>query len=240
MDFATLQSRLLVHIRERVRSGEMTERGLARLTGVSQPHLHHVLKGVRLLSVDMADQILERLNMDLLDLLHEGDVELRAPPRLPAYGVVREVPLWEGRIGPGHPFPREDNRPSHYPFLAAEIATLAHPVAARLAEDRLMQDLFRADDVVLLDRAESWREQPRAESYYVVEWGGGGMIRHVRREANGLHLFAGGDASDAWGYISLSDRNILEIVRARVFWIGRYLEPSPLATRPTQEAGQED
>lgn len=69
MTFCDLHQRLIDNLRRRVRSGEMTERGLARATGVSQPHIHHVLKGKRLLTAEMADQILGQLHMDLLDLI---------------------------------------------------------------------------------------------------------------------------------------------------------------------------
>jgi hypothetical protein len=69
IDFQRLQSRLITNLRERVRSGEITERSLARITGISQPHLHNVLKGKRLLSVGKADQILRQLHLDLTDLM---------------------------------------------------------------------------------------------------------------------------------------------------------------------------
>jgi len=69
MTFCDLHERLIENLRQRVRSGEMTERGMARATGVSQPHIHHVLRGKRLLSAVTADQILRQLNMDLLDLI---------------------------------------------------------------------------------------------------------------------------------------------------------------------------
>jgi hypothetical protein len=32
-------------LRERVMNGEISERRLAQLTGISQPHMHNVLKG---------------------------------------------------------------------------------------------------------------------------------------------------------------------------------------------------
>jgi plasmid maintenance system antidote protein VapI len=57
-----------------VRSGEATERGLARLTGVSQPHMHNVLKGKRLLSLEMADQVVAQLHLDLLDFIEPGEL----------------------------------------------------------------------------------------------------------------------------------------------------------------------
>jgi transcriptional regulator with XRE-family HTH domain len=69
IDFEWLRLRLILNLRERVRSGEITERRLARVTGVSQPHLHNVLSGKRLLSIEMADQILHQLHLELLDLL---------------------------------------------------------------------------------------------------------------------------------------------------------------------------
>jgi len=42
---------------------------LARVTGISQPHLHNVLKGKRFLSVGKSDQILQQLHLDLMDLI---------------------------------------------------------------------------------------------------------------------------------------------------------------------------
>lgn len=69
INFQGLQTRLVVHLRHRVRSGEITERSLARVTGISQPHLHNVLKGKRFLSVGKSDQILHQLHLDLMDLI---------------------------------------------------------------------------------------------------------------------------------------------------------------------------
>ena len=69
MTFDDLRGRLLEDLRSRVRCGEATERGLARRAGLSQPHLHHVLKGKRLLSLESADRILRRLEMSVLDLI---------------------------------------------------------------------------------------------------------------------------------------------------------------------------
>ena len=75
MTFCQLQQRLVDHLRRRVRGGETTERGLARIAGVSQPHLHNVLKGKRLLSMEMADEILRNLGIDILDLIEPGELD---------------------------------------------------------------------------------------------------------------------------------------------------------------------
>lgn len=78
VDFETLQRRLLARVRNRVQNGELTERGLARMVGISQPHMHHILKGVRGLSVETADRILRRLDVSVSDLL-EIDVFRNTP-----------------------------------------------------------------------------------------------------------------------------------------------------------------
>jgi predicted transcriptional regulator len=69
MTFHDLQQRLIEDLRKRVRSGAVTERGLARMTGVSQSHLHNILKGKRLLSLEKCDEILHQLQLDVRDLM---------------------------------------------------------------------------------------------------------------------------------------------------------------------------
>jgi transcriptional regulator with XRE-family HTH domain len=80
MDFLELERRFVDHLRNRVRSGELTERRLARITGISQPHIHNVLGGKRSFSLQTADIILHVLHIDLIDLL---DPEERVPPPTP-------------------------------------------------------------------------------------------------------------------------------------------------------------
>ena len=69
--FERLRLNLIRHLRERVHNGELTERRVARITGISQPHLHNVLKGKRLLSIQKLDWILSYLELDLVDLIEE-------------------------------------------------------------------------------------------------------------------------------------------------------------------------
>ena len=75
LTFDDLLQRLLEELRQRVRSGAATERGLARLSGLSQPHLHNVLKGKRLLSMEKADEVLRRLQIGLLDLVETEELQ---------------------------------------------------------------------------------------------------------------------------------------------------------------------
>jgi len=69
MNFRDLEGRFLEHLRRRIRSGEMTERQLARLSGISQPHVHNVLKGKRAMSTELADTILHVLRLDLMEII---------------------------------------------------------------------------------------------------------------------------------------------------------------------------
>jgi hypothetical protein len=82
MTFLTLHARLIWMVQVRIRNGDITERGFARLTGISQPHIHHVLKGARALSPGMSDRILEGLGLTVLDLV-DG----------PAWGAALSAPL---------------------------------------------------------------------------------------------------------------------------------------------------
>src|ERR1039458_6735478 len=119
--------RLVSHVRARVRNGEISERSLARLTGISQPHIHNVLKGARLLSADMADQILRRLRIDLVDLLtadEGGATHGVAASQEPAdSGECRTVALLDGWIGREYPYPQAAGR-ERYPFAAADVERL--------------------------------------------------------------------------------------------------------------------
>lgn len=71
MLFHTLRERLLGHLRSLIQCGDYTERGLARELGVSQPHLHNVLAGVRALTVELADHVITKLEIPWADLWPE-------------------------------------------------------------------------------------------------------------------------------------------------------------------------
>lgn len=69
MTFQDLHERLADHIAARVRRGEVTERGLARRSGISQPHLHNVLKSKRFFSLQSADLVMQELGLSVFDLI---------------------------------------------------------------------------------------------------------------------------------------------------------------------------
>jgi transcriptional regulator with XRE-family HTH domain len=212
VDFGELHQRLVAALRARVRNGELSERRLAHLTGISQPHVHNVLKGARTLSPRMADRILRRLDLNLLDLIGQERPYV-------------EVPVLDGWLGPGFPLPIIPSRVESYPFPKSYIASLHDAAAARLAADPKMAELFRENDLVLLDRSLKDRIGFGEGVFYVVNYQGEGRVRRVRREGACLLLLAGGgEAAEAVG---LSGVHLPDLIVARVRWIGRLLEPAP-------------
>ena len=72
--FQVLQLRLITFINTRIRNGDFTERGLAKIIGVSQPQIHNVLKGARKLRPELADRLIRKFEMSVLDLLEAGEI----------------------------------------------------------------------------------------------------------------------------------------------------------------------
>jgi hypothetical protein len=225
MGFRLLQNRLIAHLQGRVRNGEITERGLARLCGVSQPHLHNVLKGVRELSTDTADQILRSLRLEMADLMEADDGRHCLPETNAERVCYRMVPQWEGCIGPGHPFPPRTHSGEKHPFPTAMVTRMEFAVAARLAPDPHMAYLFGDDAVALLDCSEGPRKDPEEGCYYAVDWAGSGAIRMLLRGTRCWHLVADGQAPD-WRSrpsVIVAQHSLPLVVQARVTAVLRRL-----------------
>lgn len=213
MDFQRLQLRLISHVRTRVRNGEISERGLARFTGISQPHIHNVLKGARLLSPEMADQIMGRLHIDLSDLIQGSDQSGIPRAAHPPCRQCRAVSLLDGLIGREFPYPRKAG-PDRYPFAAADVERLDEPVAARLAPDPFRTPIFDGGGVVLLDCSERARLGGDEGSYFALDLFGAGTIGFVRRNGSHFHLWV--RHAEAWQSTPLPGGDPLDIIQGRV------------------------
>lgn len=75
LTFRELSARLIRELNHRIHSGGLTERGLARRLEASQPHIHNMLKGVRGMSMPLADHILDRMQIPLESLLTEDEIK---------------------------------------------------------------------------------------------------------------------------------------------------------------------
>lgn len=114
MYFELLQRRLIEALRRCIGNGLLTERGLARAAGISQPHVHHILKGARALSPEMADRMLRALRLTVIDLLELAEMETY-PGRQPG-ALAPERIQWlvvQARASEGAPWPPapEEARP---------------------------------------------------------------------------------------------------------------------------------
>ena len=103
--FATLQARLIRLINNKINNGEFSERGFARLVGVSQPQIHNLLKGARKLRPETADLFLAKLELSILDLLTADEL---TPAFRPASDPFLDYML-SATYGPATP-----EMPSHH------------------------------------------------------------------------------------------------------------------------------
>ncbi len=210
--------RLLLELaRGRIRSGVVSERGLARQAGLSQPHLHNVLKGIRELSPQSADRLMQALEVTVPQVLwSEGGVDV---------AEIRAVPLLRERIGPGGPASLVDFA-GYMPLPAKTASLLVDPVAARISADLALPAEFRAGDLILMDRDPEKRIAPSESSCWVVAEPSGLRVRYVRRIRGAVEIGNEREwpASGILHVVSLQGRNILDIVRAGIVWIGRDME----------------
>jgi hypothetical protein len=108
------------------------------------------------------------------------------------------------------------------PFPAGLLEGVVDPLAARLAPDLVLPRELAANDIVLLDQNPVIRQNPLGSGVWLIENEGGVFARYLRR--NGSELYIANSLTlehpDRWHAIE-PWRNILDIVRARIVWIGR-------------------
>jgi len=216
MQMGELYERLIEAARQRVRSGATTERSLARLCGVSQPHMHNVLKNLRSLSPESADRLLAALDLNIPALLFSFDRRTDS--------AIQPVPMLRNKIGAGAGADFGAFR-GFMPFSSRQVASLVEPVVAQLAPDLVLPRALKPNDYVLLDRNPALRLNPGGGGCWVIAEGGILRARYVK--LGGTCIYIADETTlrqpPKWELISLERRDILEIVCARIVWIGRDL-----------------
>jgi hypothetical protein len=211
MQIGELYRHLIETARQRVRAGEVTERGLARQCGISQPHMHNILKNLRSLSPESADRLM-------------GVLDLRLPEftgRIPVLdGRIRMVPLVKSRIGPGFEATLTVFRGA-LPFDEETAGEPADPVVAQLAGDLIMPACLRANDFVLLDR----NAKPDSRGgIWIVSESAGLRVRYLRRRRARLYLANEATIGDPSGWEPIAgDAMIQSVLKGRIVWMGRNL-----------------
>jgi transcriptional regulator with XRE-family HTH domain len=216
------QAKLLAYVRDRIQNGELTERGLARLIGISQPHVHNVLKGARNLSAEIFDALLEHFQMSLLDLAGAKELEANLLRRR-ALERSAEVAMLAGVVGPGAAWPAGVERRRRFPLPFRSLAAPSELVIARLAADPDMRRTLSGADIALLDTSELQRCEITPDGLYAVSLGGEGLLRFIRPGADCYYVAADSnfDQPVRWREFGRTLAELLEVVKARVRWLGR-------------------
>lgn len=251
ISFEMLQTRLLDHLRSRIRNGEITERGLAKKTGVSQPHVHNLLKGVRSLTPQFADQLMNGLGLGILDLMEPDELRGGLFQRSKEQEITLEVPVLRDRLGPGLPWPTEPSRfeSIHVPLRFCGIPeTRADPgypasrppgarhwgnhlLVARLADDPRMAPILDPGDLVLLDSSRGALECDDPHALFATIWNGEGRIRWVRRGRGVVYLMTVKDRDEPQRWQTVRENAAIPVVVARAISL-RSLYPTELVYDP--------
>jgi len=212
--FRDLRRRLLSRIRVQVRNGEVTERRLARRAGLSQPHVHHLLKGIRSLTANSADALLEGCGISVLDLLTENEradiYQLEAASRQPRTGVK----LLAEPVGEGSSWSGEPEYAATIQVACRALWGAGEPLAVLARADPEMEAPQR---VLLIDRALGPRLFPESRTLYVVTHGRDTLVRWVRLGLRHVYFLSAIDRNrpDRWMRQPLP-RDLSSIIHARV------------------------
>jgi hypothetical protein len=232
LTFQDARLRLLAYVRNQVRNGEFTERGLARLIGISQPHAHNVLKGVRTLSPEIFDLALKYFHLSLLDLASIEEIEAQLQRRR-AHEQTAEVAFLATAIGPGRAWPAGVNWQKSFPAPFPSTSLPNQVVMAELAADAAMAATLGSYDIALLDTSVPRRSAISPQGLYVIERSGEAVLRYVRSGARCYYLVADSDLDrpTAWEQLALSTSQLSRSVKARVIWLGRQRDREALPQR---------
>jgi len=219
--FRDLAARLVRHLGEMVRRGEISERGLARLARYSQPHVHNVLKGTRSVTMDLADQIGSLLEISPLSLFTQDELSGRAPRGLSGW---LPIPLLDGYLGGGKAFPKTTPLCQQRLFPVSEMTEAVGAVLVRVdLSEGSMWPTICAGDLVLLDRSPVERRKPTVDHIYALAWRGKGFLGRCRRAGRGLAVVTDNARARSVtpSTISLGNRDILDVVKGKVVWLAR-------------------
>jgi hypothetical protein len=222
LTFQDARRKLLAYVRDQVRNGELTERGFARMIGISQPHAHNVLKGVRTLSPEVFDRSLKSLHLSLLDLAPLEEMEAQFERRRTRERFA-EVAFLSTPVGPGKPWPSSMNWRKSFPVPFPFSTAPADFAIAKLEPDPAMENTLDSYDIALLDTSGSRRSEISPQGLYVIERNGEAVLRYIRSGAQVYYLVTDAelDHPTAWEPLALSPSELQAAVKARVLWLGR-------------------
>jgi hypothetical protein len=223
LNFDEMQHRLLDRLRERVQNGEITERGVARSAGISQPHIHNVLKGARNFSPELIDLVFKCLDCSVLDLCTASELQDHLERLCAVSQPTFDLPFISSRVGPGLPWPVGVDWQDRNPVPCAVRALGQNLVLARLWPDTDMQSSTLDKNIAVLDLSEI--DTYSSDILYVVDRGRDAVLRSIRPGLEKVYLVADADADCPERWESLpTPFGVAPVVRARVCQFGREAE----------------
>ena len=222
LTFQDAQIRLLAFVEERIHNGELTERAFARMIGISQPHVHHVLKRVRKLSPRISDLILTFFNISITDLTPEAELENNLLKRK-RLEPASQLAFLDAPVGPGLPWPESIDWSERFPIPFRSMTLPPGLVVAQLAKDPTMYRTLEDRDVAILDLSARQRTEISPEGLYAVTRDGQTVLRHVRPGASCCYLLNDlvFDVPEHWERVPIGPEGLLALIEARVLWLGR-------------------
>jgi hypothetical protein len=203
--FSTLQQRLIRRLNDEIRAGKFTERGLARRAGLSQPHVHNLLKGIRFPTSESADALLRAISAGVSDLMEQR----RAQTAAVSVAVLR------GAVGPEGGW--DDQADSRVQVECKLLAGISQPAIVRILADNQMGGI---SGYALVDlRPGNDPAFPRAD-LYVVGRLSEARLRYVRIGRGLVYLPALKTLNQPANWESVPrDVNLAAIARARVCYL---------------------
>ena len=222
MNLSLAHARLIALLREKVRNGEVTERGFARMVGISQPHIHKVLKGTRTLSIDYFDLILKRINHSVLDLCSETDLSRQFARLISEQDLGVDLPFEQSRLGPGSSWRPGVRREERHPVPVWAAESRPWCALARLERDWEMEFSDAGLNIAVLNTAIE-TGPPLPEAVYAVDRPHDTVLRRVRLGRGRLYLVSDARRTDplSWEFLAFPARNPLAAIRGRAVWLGR-------------------
>ena len=222
MTFHDTHERLVAHLRNRVRNGELTERALARQLGISQPHVNNVLRGRRKLSPEIADLLLKFFNVSVLDLYADGELHNNLRARVVQDGRLNIAALLKHPLGPRNEWAGTTDGRSRYLWPTAAAGLPACTVFARITPDYRMSALLSDCDIALLDTSVAARLADAPSGLFVVEHNHETLVRWIRGGFRWIYFADEQNLNEPllWDRLPIEENQRLEFVKARVLWLG--------------------
>jgi hypothetical protein len=221
LTFSGLRKRLLSLVRARLFNGEITERRLARIIGVSQPHIHNVLKGARVLKPELADSLLAALGLTVMDLIEESEARGLFRDRCAGDAGMLLAPVAGTPLGPGYPFPRFADAAEWHALPEWLWRRYPSLVMAPLAPDPASA-LPACHGFAVLTLDEGARLAVSPGHLAVLGLRGSAYVRRIRVEPGRLRVMGQRSwlGAEEFEEVDLQGESLLGVVRGLVVWSG--------------------